>query len=522
MPTARSSTEPPIAGGIADGIADVRRAAADVGALLGFRFAGLRGRARRAVPVTLGVLAAITVLAAVVPAFVAEQSLSRHDVLILLPSAFLSVLVISVVSAATSGGGRELLPREQAVAFPVSPVTDHLGALLMAPLNVAWLLQAWTVLGATSYAVGARPGLVLALAPVVLWLMAAAAIAQALAWSIEWVRRGPHGTHVVRGAALLLAGAVGTLLATGSFTPLLDRSPTVRIAVGVVEGSRGAWAPWTELVLTLLLLVGVAVGLGGVLAGRVARRPARDELRAEASRRTARRNPASDLVALMRTDRAGIWRSVPMRRGMVVLALLPGIVAVGGSFRWNMLGIFPGLVASGGALLFGVNAWCLDGRGALWRESLPVSPRLVFVSRVLVLAEILSAASLATLALASLRAGLPTPSELAAVLCAAVVVVLQVVASALHWSVRHPHAVDLRSSRATPAPPLVMVGYSARLALSTTFTGMIFNLLAGAPWVWSVLLAVPFLAWSAVKLARTAAAWSDPPTRARVIATVAS
>ena len=27
-------------------------------------------------------------------------------------------------------------------------------------------------------------------------------------------------------------------------------------------------------------------------------------------------------------------------------------------------------VAFGGALLFGVNTWCLDGRGALWRDSL--------------------------------------------------------------------------------------------------------------------------------------------------------
>ena len=46
-------------------------------------------------------------------------------------------VVIGVVSAAASGGGRELVPRDQAVAFPVSPTTDHLGALLMAPLNIA-------------------------------------------------------------------------------------------------------------------------------------------------------------------------------------------------------------------------------------------------------------------------------------------------------------------------------------------------------------------------------------------------
>jgi hypothetical protein len=109
-----------------------------------------------------------------------------------------------------------------------------------------------------------------------------------------------------------------------------------------------------------------------------------------------------------------------------------------------------------------------------------------------------------------------------AVLCASVVVTVQVVATALRWSVRAPYAVDLRSSRATPAPPLVMVGYSAKLALTTTFTGMLFNVTSGAPWVWSLVLAAPFLLWSAAKLYRTARAWSDPPTRSRVIATVAS
>jgi hypothetical protein len=40
--------------------------------------------------------------------------------------------------------------------------------------------------------------------------------------------------------------------------------------------------------------------------------------------------------------------------------------------------------------------------------------------------------------------------------------------------------------------------------------------------MWSLLLAVPFLLWSSVKLARTAQAWADPPTRSRVVATVAS
>ena len=36
--------------------------------------------------------------------------------------------------------------------------------------------------------------------------------------------------------------------------------------------------------------------------------------------------PRSDLLALVRTDRASVWRTVPMRRGMLVLAIGPGLV----------------------------------------------------------------------------------------------------------------------------------------------------------------------------------------------------
>ena len=160
--------------------------------------------------------------------------------------------------------------------------------------------------------------------------------------------------------------------------------------------------------------------------------------------------------------------------GCAVLALLPGLVALASGLGWDMLCLMPGLVASGGSLLFGVNAFCLDGRGALWRDSLPVSPRLVFVSRVVVLAEVLLVAIGTTLLMGTLRAGSPSVAQVASVLSAALVVTLQVVSGSLRWSVRRPYAADLRGARATPAPPLVMVGYSTRLALATTVTGLVF------------------------------------------------
>ena len=212
-----------------------------------------------------------------------------------------------------------------------------------------------------------------------------------------------------------------------------------------------------------------------------------------------------------------------MRRGLAVLAIGPGLVALAGDLTWSQMTILPGLVASGGALLFGVNSWCLDHRGGLWRESLPVSPATVFGARAWVLTEFLLVASFTTIVLAGLRAGAPTAAELAALLCTWVVVVLQVVTSAMRWSSKRPFAVDLRSARATPAPPVVMVGYSTKLAVTTTLTSLIFSGLAMVDtWQMSVVVALPFVTWSLVRMLHARDMWVDPVSRARVVTTVAA
>ena len=530
MPTALSSTEPAPGSARRPGVGDVlrgwrtetRRAVGDVGPLLRFRSSGVRGRSRTTLILALAFLLAFTVIACWLPAYLPEGDERRSDVLLLLPSAYIGVLVISMISAAASGGGRELLPRDQGVAYPVSPTTDHLGALLMAPLNIAWIVQSWTLLGASAYVVGPRWTLPLALLPVFLWLFAATAIAQALAWFVEWVRRGAFGVLTVRLLTIFMGLVLAILIVTDELVPLLDESPTLTVALGLLYGSEAQMLPWLRVVLGIAAVGLVGVVVGALTAGAVVRRPPRDELREETSSRPPRANPASDLVALLRTDRAAIWRSVPLRRGLAVLAVLPGLVALAGGLDWVMLSILPGLVASGGALLFGVNSWCLDGRGALWRDSLPVNPRLAFTSRVIVLTEVLLVVTALTLVMGALRAGPPTTSRVVAVVTCAVVVTLQVVATSLRWSVRSPFSVDMRSARATPAPPVVMVGYSARLALSTTLTGMVFGGATFAPWQWSVMIAIPFLLFSSYKLVGTAGAWALPEVRSRVVAVVAS
>ena len=84
-------------------------------------------------------------------------------------------MFLAIASAVASGGGRELLHREHAVIYPVSPTTDHLGALLLAPLNIAWLLQAWILLGVTAYGVERR-SLLAAEIGMLIWIVAATAV----------------------------------------------------------------------------------------------------------------------------------------------------------------------------------------------------------------------------------------------------------------------------------------------------------------------------------------------------------
>ena len=502
---------------------ELRQSRADLGALLAFRRSALSAPARRRMSVTGSVVLLLTAAAAIVPAYVPggfprERS---GQLIAILPSMCLGFLVLAVFTAVASAGGREIIPRDQAVAFPVSTTTDHFGALLLAPVNIAWLLQAWTLLGVTSYVLGPHR-LWASVLPVIVWILAATSVAQALGWVAEGVRRGPHGIAVFRGITGALALGGVALVATGNLSFVLDHSPTNRILVMVLDGAGGQWLPWA-VGLVVIATLGVAAALGGAVpAGWALLRPMREELRLESGRHPARENVRSDLAMMLRIDRSAIWRSVPLRRGLMVLVLMPGVVAFAGQLEWRLLTVLPGLVASGGALLFGVNTWCLDGRGALWRDSLPVSPRMAFLSRGLVLLEVLLVSATATLLLAALRAGRPSAAEAVALLCATVVVCVQVVAAGMRWSIARPFSVDMRSARATPAPPVVMAGYSARLALSTTLTGLVFSGLAQVEDArFALATAVVMLFWSLWRLSRAERRWRDPVTRSRVVSIVA-
>lgn len=517
MPTAASWTERTASrSGRREGVGT---AVVDLVTLLRFRArTARRGRARGAI----AAFVVLTLAVATVPAWTphAGSGDRAFNLLLLLPTGMAGVVLLAVTSAVASGGGRELMPRDPGQIFPIGSTTDHLGALVLTPLNIAWLLQAWVLLGSAAYAVGHRSlgtlaGLQLGLG---LWLVVATAIGQFAAWTIEGIRRTAHGVPIVRMLTVLVIATAIAMQTADLLVDALDAAPTSPVLIGLLDAPGPRW--WTTVLLLALAAVAI-VALGAVPARWAGRRLPVDEVELETGHRRPRGLARSPWAALVRTDRASVWRAVPMRRGLLVLAVGPGLVAVLGDLRWDSLTLLPGLVVSGGALLFGVNAWCLDGRGGRWRESLPVEPALVFDARAWVLAEFLLSASALTVLIAGLRAGVPTPAEFTAMLASVLVIALQVVAASMRWSILHPYAADLRSARATPAPPLAMVGYSARLAASTTVTGLVFSGLARADdWRVPALLAVPFLCWSAGRLLRARRRWSDAERRADVVLTV--
>jgi len=311
---------------------------------------------------------------------------------------------------------------------------------------------------------------------------------------------------------------------TGMLTVLLDASPTREVFLGVIAGSNADWPRWAWVSVALVLLVLCAAFAGARATAWALRRPVSGGLMRE-GRLMARRPPATSAAAqLLAVDRKSVWRSTSLRRGLVVLGVLPGLVAAIAELPWTSLVLVPGLVAAGAGLLFGINAFCLDGSGSLWLSTIPGWWQHAYWAKARVTAECVGIATLIALGAAVVRAPAPaSAAQVVAVLASAASCTALVVAACMRHSVRRPHRADLRGPRDTPAPPGTMAVYSARLALGTTLTGLLFTLLALSPEPWlPAVAAVPFLARAGLSLKSTERDWARPRTRARVVTTVAA
>jgi hypothetical protein len=502
----------------------VRRAPGPFGqlaALLSLQLAALRGPARRRAALGVALLPALAVAAVVAGTIAPRQDVG--SIALLMPSAWLFFLVSAVVAAATGAGGRQLLTRDQSVAFPVSPAADHLGALLLAPLNIAWSVQTITLLALTAWVVGPLPGLWAALVLTAAWIAGCTSVAQAAGWMVELLRTTAVGVWAVRLLVAGLGAAAAGVAITGHVADALDAAPTTSVVTAALAPAAGrAWGGWFVSLALITGVVCVSWYGGAWLLGLLQRRPALQQARGETRPRPRRPAPPTPLRAHLRVDHAGVWRSAPLRRGIAALGVIPGAAAAASGLDWSMVALLPGLVASGAGLLFGVNAFALDGPGALWRETLPGPPRTMFAARMLVIAEVCVAGAVVALAAAALRAGLPSAPQAVAVVGALVATTAQVVTRCARWSVDRPYAAALRETRDQPAPPAAMAGYSAHLAAATTGTGLLYTFLARNELTpTTVLLTSAFVFVAGRRLTLVARRWSTHSTRTRVLATVA-
>lgn len=442
---------------------------------------------------------------------------------LLMPTAFAGFAVLALVAPLAAGGGNELFPADQLVGYPVRPATTFLASLAVAPLNLAWLSQVLVLTALTGAATKGSAGTPVALLTTYVYVLVVTVVGQALAWAVVGIRQSRAGRIAVWSVAAGLAVTAVLVVRLGYTTRVLDRLPTTAIVITALEGGQGSYVSWARGFAELATATLLAALVGARICGWALRRPGSGERRSD--RAVRRRSPApSALRALLATDRASVWRTASLRRGTLVLILLPAAAAAGLGVSWDSLVLLPGLVAAGTGLLFGVNAFCLDASGALWLASMPHRPALAAWSKVWVLTETCLLSMAAVVLAGAVRARTaPTVAELTAVVVACACCTLWVAATCIKLSIARPHRADLRGARDTPAPPGSMAVYSARLATSTTLIGMLIS--AGAysgVWQLSVLLGLPIALLAVRSLLRSVGSFEVPTVRAKVVQTVAT
>lgn len=441
----------------------------------------------------------------------------------LAPAAFLGFGVLAVIAPLTAGGGNEVVPPDQLVAYPVRPATQFFGGLLLAPLNLVWVVQL-LVLGALTGYLTLGGSLLRGGLTTLAYVAGLTVLGQALAWLVVGARQTQRGRRTVAaiGALGLVIGFL--VVRAGRGGDVIDASPTRTVVAGIIAGGDGHLLRWALTTAALLLATGVGLLLGARTCAWALRRPgdASQHRHTDPVRRRAPRpSPLRELIAV---DRASVWRAPALRRGGLVLALLPGLIAAGAAVPWQSMIVMPGLVAAGAGLLFGVNAFCLDGSGAVWVASLPHDPSLVARAKAVVLTETVLAAVVVAAVAGSLRSpGEPTATQLAAIVASGLACTAVVVAGALKMSLRHPYRADLRGPRDAVAPPGVLALASARLALPTALVGIVLGGASHADaWWWPPLLATPVVLLCALSVMRSLRRYDDPFQRARIVQVVAA
>jgi hypothetical protein len=441
------------------------------------------------------------------------------------PTLYVGFVILAVLAPLVSGGGYELYPADQLVSYPVRPATVFRSTLVLAPVNLAWMLNVIALFVLTGFSAGpvtwgptAR-----SLVTVAAFIGTATVVGHALGWLVMGIRQSRRGRVVTNLTGLLVVLTGLLVFWTDRVVDFLESSPTKYVLLGSYDGYFGRYSEWLTVMAVLLALCLVFARIGEAVTGWALRRPGDHADRTSSRSLTRRTTHGTGLRALLAVDHASLWRSTPLRRGTLVLVLVPGLVAALAGMSWQSLVLVPGLIAAGAGLLFGINAFTLDSTGSVWLSTLPHWSTPAFISKTVVFTEVALAAVASALIGGSLRA--PTPAhaaEVTAAVASALSCVALVVALGMRSSLKHPHRADLNGPRDTPATPGVMAAQSVRFAAVTTVSSLVFGALAfsGQWWV-PALAAVAVLSGCVLHLMSTARAWDHPHVRAFVVGTVA-
>jgi hypothetical protein len=446
------------------------------------------------------------------PALVAAVALA--------PAAYLGFGINAVVAPLTAGCGVDIVPSSQLVAFPVRPATQFLGGLVLAPVNLVWVAQLLTLAAESAYLTVDghffSGGVITAL-----FVLCVTALGQMVAWGVVGLRQSHRGRRLVAIAGAVVLVSAFAVIRLDRTDDVIAASPTAAVVrtVGSGIGLRWALVAVTLAVLTVLgLLAGSRACAWALQLPADIGSPTLDR------RVSRRRESATAFRALVAVDRASVWRAAALRRGGLVLLFLPGLMAIGAAISWESLAVLPGLVGAGAGLLFGVNAFSLDGSGAIWLASLPHDPLLAARAKVRVLAETVLAAAVIAVVAGSLRSpGTPTTTQVVAILASTLSCCSLIIATCMAMSVRHPHRADLRGPRDAVAPPGALAAASARLALPAGLLGLLFaGVSASGIWWLPAVLGAPVVLAAAWWLSRSLARYGVPLVRAGIVATVAA
>ena len=491
-------------------------------ALLRLRWQMMRSRRTQAVLLLAPVLVALLLAAAIAsPGRIDPDALTAA--LSAAAPSYLGFGLLAIIAPLTAGGGSEVMPASQLVAYPVRPATQFLGSLVLAPLNLVWVLQLVVLTAETTYLTLGDGSPARGAATTAAYVAACTAGGQALAWFVVGLRQSKRGRLLVRCTVAIAAVGAITAFRFEQGQRILDLSPAPMV-VRAVRSTSPTDAAWWPVTAALCIVALASLVLGRQACDWALRRPL-DATPIGEDRAVRRRDPASSpLRALVAMDRASVWRAAPLRRGALVLAILPGVAAAGAAVPWKSLAALPGLVAAGAGLLFGINAFCLDGSGAVWLASLPHPPRLLARAKVIVLAETITGAVVLAAVAGAVRAPAPpTAAELTAVVVSGLTCTAVVIALCLRLSVHHPHRADLRAPRDAVTPPGALVAASVRLAGATALIGMTLGASTSAgDWTVPLVLGLPICALSALSIRKSLKAYDEPHTRARIVHVVAA